>query len=188
MNICLFCASRTDVDDHYHKAAEEFGATIAQRGDVLYYGGGGIGLMGTAARAVHKHAGRVVGVIPAKLRKREVAYEDADELIVTVGMSDRKEILIRESDAFVILAGGFGTLDELLDVITTKQLGYHSKPIVIFNAAGFFDRQLQMFDHLVSERFASSSQLKLYDVCETVPAIFACLDAYKVGTFGNPQP
>ena len=177
MNICLFCASRTSVDDLYHDAAEEFGATVARRGDVLYYGGGGIGLMGTAARAVHRHKGRVVGVIPAKLRKREVAYEDADELIVTAGMSDRKEILIKESDAFVILAGGFGTLDELLDVITTKQLGYHSKPIVILNTAGFFSRQLLMFDHIVSERFANATQLNLYGVCSTVTEIFSYLDA-----------
>ena len=176
MKVCLFCASRTDVDDRYHTAAEEFGAGLAKRGDILYYGGGGIGLMGTTARAVHQHKGRVVGVIPAKLRKREVAYEEADELIVTAGMSDRKAILIRESDAFVILPGGFGTLDELLDVITTKQLGYHSKPIVILNTAGFFDRQLQMFDHIVDERFAAASQLRLYEVCSTVSEVFGILD------------
>ncbi len=177
MNICLFCASRTDVDDRYHSVAKEFGAGLAERGDTLYYGGGGIGLMGTAARTVHRNGGRVVGVIPARLRKPEVAYEDADELIVTAGMSDRKEILIRESDAFVILPGGFGTLDELLDVITTKQLGYHSKPIAILNTAGFFSRQLQMFDHIVSQRFAGPAQLRLYEVCSTVPEVFRHLDA-----------
>lgn len=185
MNICLFCASRTDVDRRYHAAAEEFGAAVAARGDVLYYGGGGIGLMGTAARAVHEHGGRVVGVIPAKLRKREVAYEEADELIVTAGMSDRKEILIRESDAFVILPGGFGTLDELLDVITTKQLGYHNKVILILNTTGFFDGQLRMFDHVVAERFANTSQLELYEVCATVPELFLRLDAPLIDNSGE---
>ncbi len=119
----------------------------------------------------------VVAALAARLRTREVAYQDADEMIVTTGMSDRKDILIRESDAFVILAGGFGTLDELLDVITTKQLGYHSKPIAILNTDGFFDRQLQMFDHIVSQRFAGSSQLKLFEVCSTVPEVFKHLDA-----------
>jgi len=177
MKICLFCASRTDIDERYHAAAEELGARIAERGDILYYGGGMIGLMGTTARSVHKHGGRVVGVIPARLRKREVAYEEADELIVTAGMSDRKEILIRESDAFVILPGGFGTLDEFLDVVTTRQLGFHDKPIVVLNTAGFFDRQLEMFAHIVEERFASASQLELYRVCSTVTEVFAHIDA-----------
>jgi uncharacterized protein (TIGR00730 family) len=178
MNICLFCASQTDVDAAYHEAAREFGELIARRGDVLYYGGGSIGLMGTAARAVHKLGGRVVGVIPARLRRKEVAYENADEMIVTAGMSDRKEILIRESDAFVVLAGGFGTLDELLDALTTRQLGYHDKPVVIVNTNGFFDRLLQMFDHIIDERFASAERMNFFEVTATVEEAFDRLDAH----------
>lgn len=176
MKICLFCAARTDVDDAYHAAAEDLGRLLAARGDSLYYGGGMVGLMGTAARAVHKHGGRVVGVIPAGLRKREVAYEEADELIVTAGTSDRKEILIREADAFVILAGGFGTLDELLDVITTKQLGYHRKPILLVNTLGYFDPLIQMFDHIIRQRFAAAAQKELFIVCETVDEALSRVD------------
>jgi uncharacterized protein (TIGR00730 family) len=176
MNICLFCAARTDVDEQFHAAAEDLGKRLAERKDVLYYGGGTIGLMGTAARASHKHGGRVVGVIPASLRKREVAYEKADEMIVTTGTSDRKEILIRESDAFVILAGGFGTLDELFDVITTKQLGYHGKPIVIVNTLGYFDPLLKMFDHIIEERFAEIAQKQLFSVCLTVDEALSRID------------
>lgn len=144
---------------------------------MLYYGGGTIGLMGTAARSTHRHGGRVVGVIPASLRKREVAYEEADEMIVTTGTSDRKEILIRESDAFVILAGGFGTLDELLDVITTKQLGYHRKPIAVVNTLGYFDPLLSMFDHIVEEQFADEAQTRLLEVCGTVEEALSRIDA-----------
>ncbi|HEX9659295.1 MAG TPA: TIGR00730 family Rossman fold protein [Rhodothermales bacterium] len=163
MNICLFCASRSDVDQAFHDAAAELGKGIAEGGDVLYYGGGSVGLMGTCARAVHAHGGRVVGVIPSRLRDREVAYEAADELIVTATMSDRKRILLDESDGFVILPGGFGTLDELLDAVTTKQLGYHDKPIVIINVAGFFDPQFEMFRGIVWRGFADPGQLALFE-------------------------
>lgn len=168
MNVCLFCASRTNVDSKFHAAAEKLGHALAEHGDTLYYGGGSIGLMGTAARAAQESGGRVVGVIPASLRKREVAYEDADELIVTASTSDRKQILIRDSDGFIILPGGFGTLDELLDVITTKQLGYHRKPIAIVNTDAYFDPLIDMFDHIIRERFADRSQKQLFAVCATV--------------------
>jgi uncharacterized protein (TIGR00730 family) len=162
MRLCLFCSARTQVNDEYHDAARELGALIAERGHELYYGGGSIGLMGTAARAVHEHGGRVVGVIPSRLRSREVAYEKADDLIVTDSMSDRKSILIRESDAFVVLPGGFGTLDELLDTVTMRHLGYHEKPIAIVNTRGYFDRLAAMFEFVASEGFARSTQLDHY--------------------------
>ena len=177
MKICLFCAARTQVDDEYHEAARRLGAEIAKRGHILYFGGGSIGLMGTAARATHAAGGRVVGVIPARLRTREVAYEDSDELIVTDTMGDRKKILMRESDGFIILPGGFGTLDELLDVVTTRQLGYHDKPIVILNTAGYFDRQTAMFEFIVDQGFADSSQLGLFSIETSVEKALDVLEA-----------
>lgn len=171
--ICLFCASRTHVDQRYHDAAEELGRGIAHAGDMLYYGGGSIGLMGTAARAVHAHGGRVVGVIPSRLRNREVAYEEADEMIVTATMSDRKRILLDEADAFIILPGGFGTLDEMLDAVTTKQLGYHNKPIAIVNVDGFFGSLFEMFRSIVGEGFADPGQLGLFETTDNVAAALA---------------
>ena len=168
MKICLFCGSRTDVEQHFHDAAAELGRGIAEAGDELYFGGGSIGLMGTCARAVHAHGGRVVGVIPSRLRDREVAYEEADDMIVTATMSDRKRILLDEADGFVILPGGFGTLDELLDAITTKQLGYHDKPIVIVNVEGFFDAQFEMFRNIVGRGFADPGQLGLFETTNDV--------------------
>lgn len=173
--ICLFCASRTDVDQQFHQAAADLGKGIAEAGDVLYYGGGSIGLMGTCARAVHAHGGRVVGVIPSRLRNREVAYEEADEMIVTATMSDRKRILLDEADAFVILPGGFGTLDEVLDAVTTKQLGYHDKPIVIVNVDGFFDAQFEMFRRIVGLGFADPGQLGLFQVTDDVASTLRIL-------------
>jgi len=175
MNICLFCSSRTDVGAHFHEAADRLAEIVAGRGDTLYYGGGGVGLMGTAALATHRYGGRIVGVIPEKLLEREVAYKEADELIVTKGMSDRKQILIDIADAFVVLAGGFGTLDELLDAMTTKQLGYHDKPIILVNTAGFFDAQLKMFDDIVAGQFADPAEGRLYHVVDDVEEIVSFL-------------
>ncbi len=171
--ICLFCASRTDVEQIFHDAAAEFGRGIAEAGDVLYYGGGSVGLMGTCALAVHASGGRVIGVIPSRLRDREVAYEKADELIVTATMSERKRILMDEADAFVILPGGFGTLDELLDAVTTKQLGYHDKPIVVVNIDGYFDAQFEMFRSIVGRGFADPGQLGLFEVVDDVASALA---------------
>jgi uncharacterized protein (TIGR00730 family) len=175
MKICLFCASRTDVDQRFHDVAAELGRGIAEAGDVLYYGGGSIGLMGTCARTVHQYGGRVVGVIPSRLRDREVAYEEADELIVTATMSDRKSILTDEADVFIILPGGFGTLDEFLDVITTKQLGYHDKPIVVVNVDGFFDDQLEMFRKIVGKGFANPGQLGLFRITADIDSALRIL-------------
>lgn len=185
MKICLFCASRTDVEQQFHDAAAELGQGLAERGDVLYYGGGSIGLMGTCARAVHEYGGRVVGVIPSKLRDREVAYEEADEMIVTATMSDRKRILMDEADAFVILPGGFGTLDELLDAVTTKQLGYHDKPILIVNVAGFFDAQFDMFRSIVGKGFADPGQLGLFQVTDDVESTLRILHESTPEQAGN---
>lgn len=175
--ICLFCASRTNVEQTFHDAATELGRGIAEAGHVLYYGGGSIGLMGTCALAVHASGGRVIGVIPSRLRDREVAYEKADELIVTATMSDRKHILMDEADAFVILPGGFGTLDEFLDAVTTKQLGYHDKPIVIVNVDGFFDAQFDMFRSIVGRGFADPGQLGLFEVVDDVASALAYIAA-----------
>lgn len=174
--ICLFCASRSDVDSRFHDAAAALGREIAEAGDVLYYGGGTIGLMGTVARAVHAHGGRVIGVIPSRLRDREVAYEAADEMIVTANMSDRKRILMDEADAFVILPGGFGTLDEFLDAVTTKQLGFHNKPIVLVNVDGFFDAQFDMFRAIVDKGFADPGQLALFEIRNDVASALAYIE------------
>ena len=117
----------------------------------------------------------MVGVIPSRLRDREVAYEEADDMIVTATMSDRKRILLDEADGFVILPGGFGTLDELLDAITTKQLGYHDKPIVIVNVEGFFDAQFEMFRNIVGRGFADPGQLGLFETTNDVASALRIL-------------
>src|SRR5437867_216516 len=131
--ICVFSSSSDAVAPHYVELAQSFGALLARRHMGLVYGAGRVGLMGVLARAVHAHGGRVIGVIPDFLRAQEVAYEEADELIVTRDLRERKAIMESRYDAFVALPGGFGTLEEILEILTLKQLATHAKPVVFLN-------------------------------------------------------
>ena len=164
LSICVFCSSSDVVDQVFFDAARRLGRLIAQGGHTLVYGGGAIGLMGALARAVHRHTGRVIGVIPDSLVERDVAYHDADELIVTKDIRQRKAAMDARADAFVALPGGFGTLEELIEALTHRQLDYHTKPTVIVNIDGFYDPLLTLFDHLICRRFAKTHHRDSYQV------------------------
>ena len=140
---------------------------MAEGGHRLVYGGGKIGLMGEVARAVHAHGGEVVGVIPESMTDVEIAYHEADELIVTQTMRERKHVMEDRADAFVTLPGGFGTLEELSEMIVGRLLGFHDKPLVLLNSHGFYDPLLKLFDHFIEHRFAKPKHLGVYSVVST---------------------
>ncbi len=150
---------------------------MASRGYTLIYGGANVGLMGVLARTSHEHGGKVVGVIPEALRDRELAYTDADELIVTSNLRDRKKIMEERADAFLALPGGFGTLEEVVEEITLRQLGLHDKPVVLLNTDGYFDPLLRYFDHIFAERFAPQHAEELYRVASGAQRAFELLEA-----------
>jgi uncharacterized protein (TIGR00730 family) len=165
------------VDDAHVAVARELGATLAARGDVLVWGGAMVGLMGEVARAARAAGGRTVGVIPEGLLAVEIADHAADELVVTSDMLSRKRELAQRADAFVALPGGFGTLEELLEQLTSRLLGFHTKPIVLVDVAGFWQPLLELFEHLYRERFARPESRAAYAVVDDVPGILAALDA-----------
>jgi uncharacterized protein (TIGR00730 family) len=178
--LTVYCASSDRVDPAYFDLARRLGRLMAGRGITLVYGGGQVGLMGAAAEAVHEAGGTVVGVIPERLKSLEgVAYEVADEMIVTETMRERKKHLYERGDGYVILPGGFGTLEELLEVLTLKQLGYHSKPIVLVSPGGFWTPLLDLFEHLYAAKFTSAAFRTLYHVAETAEEALAYVDAYN---------
>ena len=143
----------------------------------LVYGGGDIGLMGVIARAVHQHAGYVYGVIPASLEAREgIAYEVADELVITTSMAERKERMFERADAFLIMAGGIGTLDEWFEVLTLKQLGYHQKPIIVLNTGGIFDGIFSAMQHLEDQGFVSPKYANHATMADSVDEAIATLE------------
>lgn len=175
-SICVYCSSSNLIHDGYFVDAAALGKGIGERGDTLVYGGGQLGLMGEVAKATHAAGGRVVGVIPEAMRTVEVCYEGADELIVTKTMRQRKQIMDDRADAFVVLPGGFGTLEELLEILTLRILRYHQKPVVLLNTLGFFDDLLHLFDRLYAEGFARKKSFQLYHVAKDAAGVFAVLD------------
>ncbi len=179
-HVCVFCSSSKVIDPVFFAAAAELGRLIAQRGHVLVYGAGSVGLMGTLARAAHAHGGHVVGVIPEFMHVRPgVAYLQADELVVTRDMRERQALMEARADAFVVLPGGFGTLEELLEMLTFKQLEQHTKPIVIMNTQGFYDHLLRMFEHIAAEHFAKPDHLTLYGVTDDAHAALDYIEHYE---------
>lgn len=178
-HICVYCSSSNVVDGAYFSVAEAMGRLLAARGDTLVYGGGAVGLMGALARSVHVHGGRVFGVIPEALKGREgVAYDLADELIVTETMQERKAIMYTRADAFVVLPGGFGTLEEFMEVLTLKQLRYHDKPIALVGTNGFYDPLVELFEHFFRERFAHEQHRRLFHLAADPSDALAYVDAY----------
>jgi len=172
-HITVFCASSNHVDSRFTIVAERMGYQLANRNITLVYGGGDVGLMGIMARAVHANGGRVVGVIPYALRSIEgVAYEVADELIMTDTMRERKAKMYERADAFVALPGGIGTLEEFMEVITLKKLGYHDLPIALVNTDGFYDRLLELFSEMIDSQFLSETEHALFEVVSEPDAIF----------------
>jgi len=161
------------------EAASALGALMAAQKLTLVYGGGKVGLMGAVARAVHANGGKVIGVIPHYLRKKEVAYEQADELIVTKCLRERKAIMEERADAFVALPGGFGTLEEILEILTLKQLEAHGKPIAFLNTNGFFEPLLAMFERLYQEQFTKCDYRGHYHIAEAPSDVLAHFDAYR---------
>lgn len=176
--ICVFCSSSDNLDPAYRAAAEELGRAIAERGAELVWGGARLGLMGILAQAAQRHGGRVTGVIPTVLVQAGIAYASADELIETAGLRERKAEMERRADAFVVLPGGFGTLEETLEIITLRQLGQTHQPLVILNVAGYYDGLAAFFERMYADGLAREDNRTLYAIVETVDDAMAYLDAY----------
>nr|PZN42781.1 MAG: TIGR00730 family Rossman fold protein [Bacillota bacterium] len=177
--LCVYCSSSDAVDPVFFAAARELGAAMARQGYALVWGGTRVGLMGALARSVQEHGGRVIGVIPRALAERGIGYEGADELFVTRDLRERKAVMEARASGFVALPGGFGTLEELLEILTLKQLGYHQKPVVILNVQGFYDPLVELFEHIYRHRFAKPGFRQLYHVAGSVADLFAYLETYR---------
>ena len=177
--ICVFSASSDRIRTEYMQAAEELGRLIGERGETLVFGGGTRGLMGAVARSVHRHGGHVIGVIPDKLEGPGITYEEADELIVTDTLRERKAQMDRLADAFIALPGGFGTLEEIIEAMTLKQLQYHNRPVVFINTLGFFDDLSRFFEHQFSEGFAHQAHRALYEFTPDPGSAIEYIAAYR---------
>jgi cytokinin riboside 5'-monophosphate phosphoribohydrolase len=162
MNICVYCSSSNAVADVYFETAERLGYLIGKNRHSLVYGGANVGLMEKVAQTVKKCNGKVVGIIPQKIYDKHLSSSHPDEMIVTKTMDERKALMRNMADAFIALPGGFGTLEEILEVITLKQLDYHRKPVVFININGFFNDLFAQFEKSYTEYFAKENYRRLY--------------------------
>ncbi len=165
--ICVFCGSNSGSSGEFARAAAALGGEIARRGVELVFGGGRVGLMGLVADAAMAAGGRVIGVIPQHLMDREVGHEDLSELVVTASMHERKAEMARLADGFIALPGGFGTFEEVLEILTWNQLGLVRSPVVFLDVEGFFEPLLAAFDRAVDTGFVRPLHRRLAQVART---------------------
>ncbi|HWK43292.1 MAG TPA: TIGR00730 family Rossman fold protein [Stellaceae bacterium] len=176
-SLCVYCGSSNQVDQVYKDAAYELGRLVGARGIDLIYGGGRVGLMGLAADGALAAGGRVTGIIPRHLHDREVAHSGLSELVVVETMHERKQLMAARADAFIILPGGFGTLDEAFEIMTWKQLRLHDKPVILVDVAGYWAPLRTLIDEIIATRFAGEGCRRLYQCVGGIDEVLAALDA-----------
>jgi uncharacterized protein (TIGR00730 family) len=187
-NICVYCGSGPGVNPAYVATAKALGKSLAAAGIGLVYGGGSLGLMGEVAKSTLAHGGRVTGIIPAFLSNKEQMLKDANELIVTENMHERKMLMFERSDAFVALPGGIGTLEELVEQLTWSQLGRHAKPIIVANVDGFWAPFLALLKHMKSEAFIRPGLELGFVVVDRAEQIVPAAISAAAGTHGVTDP
>lgn len=167
-SVCVYCGSRSGHHPAYAEAARATGCMLAARGWRLVYGAGDVGLMGEVARAAQTAGAETFGVIPEHLFKWEVGKRDLSTFIVTENMHERKKVMYMNSDAIVVLPGGAGSLDELFEVLTWRQIGLHEKPIFLLNTEGYWAPLIALLDHVIAEGFAGDTLRDFLTPVETV--------------------
>lgn len=177
-SLCVYCSSSDRLEPKYAAVAEHVGREIARRGWALVYGGGKTGLMGSVARGTKGAGGRVIGVIPEFMKARELEFTEADELISVITMRERKTLMETRADAFLALPGGWGTLEELLEILTLAHLEVLQKPIVILNQDGYYDDLLRLFERIVAEKFMRETIRGKFSVAKTVEEVFPLIEQW----------
>ena len=175
-SVCVYCGSSSKADEVFKKAAADLGKLLADNNIRLVYGGGHVGLMGIAADAAMNGGGEVVGIIPKHIADKEIAHDSLTELHVVDTMHERKQMMVDAADAFLILPGGLGTMDEFFEIFTWWQLGLHDKPIIIVNIDGYWSPLLSLIDHIVGHKFARADDRQYLGVVDRVEEVMTALD------------
>lgn len=174
-SVCVYCGSSSRVDQAYKDAAVEIGKTIAANGWNVVYGGGRVGLMGLVADSALGAGGKVIGIIPKHIQAREIDHTDLTELHIVDSMHIRKQMMVDRSDAFIILAGGLGTLDEFFELLTWKQLGLHDKPIVMVNINGYWTKMIEAIQYIADEKFMRAEDMGMFRVVDKLEDVAAAI-------------
>ena len=180
-NICVFCSSSNSLDEEFYKDAKELGRLIGQAGFNFVYGGSTLGLMGEAAKSAKANGSHVIGIMPKKLCDFGITSGDCDEFFITDGMRERKAKLDKLSDGVIALPGGFGTLEEVSEMLVQKHLGYNNKPIVFLNTSGFYNNLIAFFNQMSDKNFAKKSAQGSYYIAKTPKDAIDYILNYKPG-------
>lgn len=178
--ICVFASASNYLDEIFINEAKQVGKLIAENDFELVYGGGKIGLMYYVASETKQHNGKITGIVPKKIYDWDVCYKKCDEFIITKNMRERKALMDEKSDAVIALAGGLGTLDEVIEMITLKQLQYHFKPIVIINTNNFYNDLINMFKHICENKFADKNTPNLYYIAKDANDAIEYIKNYSI--------
>jgi uncharacterized protein (TIGR00730 family) len=182
-SLCVYCGSSSEVRKSHRDAAHDLGEALAKAGIRLVFGGGRVGLMGIVADAALDNGGEVIGIIPKFLEQREVGHSACDELIVTENMHDRKLKMASLSDAFAILPGGMGTLDETFEILTWKQLELHDKPIIVVDVEGYWKPLASLIEMQISENYVRSEYRDLFSVVQTAAEVLPTIQSLPPARF-----
>lgn len=185
MRICVFCGSSMGFRDEYRLAAKNLANFMAGQNISLVYGGANVGLMKIIANTMLSANKEVIGIMPHNLVQKEVAHQNLTEMIIVETMAERKDKMLELSDGFIALPGGFGTFDELSEILTFNQLRISDKPLGILNTKGYFDHMLNFFDHAVKEGFVRNEHRENMMVSDNIEELFIKMDAYKPLTMGK---
>ena len=175
-SVCVYCGSSNAADPRYLEAAGAFGRLLARENVRLVYGGGGVGLMGACARAAHAAGGRALGVMPDFLRQSEILFDEIETIVVRT-MHERKMLMFDHADAFAVLPGGIGTLEEVVELMSWRRLGLHRKPIVFFNPGGFWEPLFELMRHTVAQKLTPPAFLQVLRSVDSVEAILPTMRA-----------
>jgi uncharacterized protein (TIGR00730 family) len=183
-SVCVYCGSSNDADPQFLSTAYAIGGDIARSGLKFVYGGGGVGLMGASARGAHDARGRVLGIIPDFLQGREQPFDDVETIVVN-SMHERKMMMFERSDAFVVLPGGIGTLEEVVELLSWQRLGLHAKPVIFYNPRGFWDPLFELFHHTIREKLSPPEFADSWRSVDTVEAVVPAILAMAADLGGG---
>lgn len=181
--MCIYCSSSNNLPEKFYTVSKELGEKLAQKGFDMVYGGTTVGMMGVIANNALQNGAEVIGVIPERIASFGLKHPELAKVIVTKDMRERKATMEKYADVFVAMPGGFGTFEEIFEILVAKQLGYHDKPVIFVNFDGYYDNMLKMFDTLYENNFAKEEMKSLYFIANTVDEIFEYVKNYAPKEF-----
>ena len=182
-NVCVYCSSSNTLDESYYVSARELGTLLGQNNMNLVYGGSNVGLMYEVAKNAQLNGAKIYGVMPEKFQDWGLQQPNLTKLIITKDMRERKATMEKHADAFIAMPGGFGTFEEIFEILVAKQLSYHNKPVIFMNFDGYYDNMFKMFDTVYQNSFAKEETKTLYFIANTLEEMFDYIQNYQAKEF-----